>query len=416
MKQLPLEPRVDPSQPAPSSRRIVSIDALRGFDMIWIVGGQQIIQSILQFCKPAVRASLTLPLSEHAEWDGFTFYDLIFPLFIFLVGISTVFPLSRLLTEQGKGAAYRRLVRRSAILFLLGVFYYGGFAKHWPDIRLLGVLQRIALCYLFAGIIFIHFRVRGIVLALVMLLAGYWALLSFVPVPGVGKVSFAPGENWPNYIDAHCLIGQKYNQTWDPEGLLSTLPAIGTCLIGVLVGLLMRNQNVSNRAKVGYLIGGGLIGLLLGYGWGGQLSAAIGNALGHQASVEPTWGWYPFPVIKQIWTSSYVLVAGGYSCILLGLFYTVIDIWKLQRWTMPFVWIGANAIAFYMAWNIIDFGKVARRLVGGDVQTALQWAMAKAGQPAWGEPAGKLMLAAVALGLVLLLARFLYRRKIFLRV
>ena len=302
------------------------------------------------------------------------------------------------------------------ILFVLGVFYYGGFANHWPDCRLLGVLQRIALCYLVAGIIFINCRARGIVLALVILLVGYWALLAFVPVPGVGRISFAPGENWANYIDAKILIGQKYAQTWDPEGLLSTLPAIATCLIGVLVGLWVKNQNVSNWAKAGSLIGGGLIGLLLGYGWGGELATLIGNLFGHRVAVEPGWGWYPFPVIKDIWTSSYVLVAAGYSCILLGIFYAIIDIWKFERWAMPFIWIGTNAITLYMAWNIVDFEKLAHRLVGGGVRTAVEWLMSLVGQPTLGEPAVRLVAAAVALGLMLLLARFLYRRKIFLRV
>jgi predicted acyltransferase len=371
-----------PKEPgaAPPSQRILSVDVLRGFDMFWIVGGEAFVAALLQFCGGSVRQAL-LPQLEHAAWEGFRFYDLIFPLFVFVVGMSAVFSLERILAEQGKAAAYRRVVRRAVVLFLLGVFYYGGFANRWPDIRLLGVLQRIALCYLFTGILFIHFRLRGIVITLAALLVGYWAWLTFVPVPGVGAPSFAPGRNWPNYLDSLYLIGKRWDGQWDPEGLLSTLPAIATCLMGVLAARLLKNRSLSETAKLGCLLGGGILCVCLGYAWGLQ-----------------------FPVIKKIWTSSFVLVAGGYSLILLGVFHAVIDVWKLQRWSLPFLWIGTNAITLYMLTNVVDFRQLARRFANGNIHAAL------------GDPLGNLLLAAVGLGLVLAVARFLYRRKIFLRI
>jgi predicted acyltransferase len=364
----------------PKSQRILSVDALRGFDMFWIVGGEGVVIAIIKlFGVPAQKA--LLPQLDHAPWAGFTFYDLIFPLFVFLVGMSTVFSLGKLISTSGKKAAYQRLIRRFMLLFLMGIFYYGGLANKWPEIRLLGVLQRISLCYLSTGILFIHFRLRGLIITFVILLVSYWAFLTFIPVPGQSEISFAEGQNLTNYLDSQYLIGRKWDGKWDPEGLLSTLPAIATCLLGVFVALLLKNQSLAEKKKVYYLIGGGILSLILGYLWGLQ-----------------------FPIIKKIWTSSYVLVAGGYSCLSMGIFYLVIDIWKIQKWTLPFIWIGTNAITTYMARNILDFDGLAARFVGGDLQNAL------------GQQWGLLLLAAVSLALTLLLIRFLYQRKIFLRV
>jgi predicted acyltransferase len=370
---------------AASSQRILSVDVLRGFDMFWLVGANPLAISLLEFLGPTGEKGIRQ--LRHVAWEGFTFRDLVFPLFVFLVGMSTVFSLGRLLAQNGKAAAYRRLLRRAAMLYFLGWFVSGGFSNCWPNVRLLGVLHRIALCYLFTGILFIHCRLRGMIIACVALLTGYWALLSFVPVPGAGDdflaTRFAAGTNWANYIDSRFLPGVKIygNGTWDPEGLLSTLPAIATCLLGVFAALLLKNPNVSERGKVGWLLGGGLLGVVLGYAWGLQ-----------------------FPIIKNIWTSSYVVLAGGYSCLLLGLFYGVIDVWKFQRWTLLFVWIGTNAITLYLIRPLANFDGLANRLVGGDVQAAL------------GKPMSGLVFNAVSLLLSLILARFLYQHKIFLRV
>ena len=321
------------------------------------------------------------PQLKHAAWEGFTLTDLIFPLFIFLVGMTTVLSLSKILRLHGKRAAYWRLLRRTVVLFLLGIFYSHGLSHGWPDVRLMGVLQRIALCYFFTGLLVMHLKLHGLIGVTIVLLAGYWAWLSFVPVPGLGEVSFAPSENWANYLDAKFLPGYKHDGSWDPEGYLSTLPAIATCLLGVLAARLLRNERLSEGKKIGCLLGAGILCVTLGYAWGLQ-----------------------FPVIKKIWTSSYVLVAGGYSFLLLSVFYMVIDVWKLHRWATPFVWIGSNAITLYMVCNMIDFNALARRLVGGDVQAAL------------GSSVGGLLLASVSFGLLLTLAWYLHRRKIYLRV
>jgi predicted acyltransferase len=208
---------------------------------------------------------------------------------------------------------------------------------------------------------------------------GYWAWLSFVPVPGLGRVSFAKGENWTNYIDSRWLPLRKFDGAWDPEGILSTLPAVAGCLIGCFAGLFMMNNKVAAAKKGLYFIGAGVVLIAAGYLWGLQ-----------------------FPVIKKIWTSSFVLVASGYSCILLGMFYQVIDVWKWRAWTVPFMWIGSNALAIYMARNLVEFRKIAGRFVG---DTAF-----------FPNPVTDLTTTCVSLLLIILLAGFLYRKKVFIRI
>lgn len=369
---------------AAASTRLLSLDALRGFDMFWIVGAEGLVHALDKISDTGAVRALANQL-RHKPWEGFAFYDLIFPMFVFIVGVSLVFSLGKILNQEGTLGAYKRILRRSILLFALGLWYYGGASNEWPNIRVMGVLNRIALCYLFAGLIFCHFKAKGIIGVSAALLIGYWALMSFVPVPGVGTGSFAPGANLANYLDKIYLPGKRYDGDWDPEGLLSTLPAIGTCLLGVLAGFLLKNDAVAPRQKAAYLIGGGIAGVILGFLWGLQ-----------------------FPVIKKIWTSSYVLVAGGYSSILLGLFYQVIEVWRYQKWAMPFVWIGMNPITIYLLDNILNFEKLAARFVGGDIKNFLDAGVMKG--------FGDLMIQVVALGICFAIVRFLYLRKVFLRL
>ena len=187
-------------------------------------------------------------------------------------------------------------------------------------------------------------------------------------------------------MDQKYLPGRKWDGTWDPEGILSTIPAIGTCLLGVFAGLLLQDQKIKDPRKVIYLLSFGVVGVALGLLWGLQ-----------------------FPVIKKIWTSSYVLVAGGYSAILLGAFYQIVDVWKWQRWCRPFVWIGMNSIALYRADNILgSFASLAPRLVGGDTESFLDAHVAQG--------AGQVILALTGVLPAIWSARFLYQRKVFLRL
>ncbi len=391
----------------------MSLDALRGFDMFWIIGVDSLAGAFYQMSqtKPAHFFAYQL---DHSEWQGFRFYDLIFPLFIFIVGVSLVFSLGKTMATAGRAQALKRIFIRSVLLYGLGIFEYGGFSNLWPDIRLLGVLQRIALAYFFTGLCFCFFRPRTLVAICAGLLIGYWALMTFVPFPDVRPTSqtqvisqetgftnvsqlniastnyirgkFIEGVNLCNYVDQKYLPGSKWYGTWDPEGILSTIPAIGTCLLGVFAGLLLRDQKIKDRRKVIYLLSFGVAGVVLGWLWGLQ-----------------------FPVIKKIWTSSYVLVAGGYSALLLGAFYQIVDVWKWQGWYRPFVWIGMNSITLYMTDNILgSFTNPAKRLVGGDIKAFLDAHVTQG--------FGQLMIALTGVLLALWLARFLYQRKIFLRL
>jgi predicted acyltransferase len=402
----------DPTVPG----RLLSLDALRGFDMFMILGADDTAYALQHMHDQGVIQFLATQF-DHADWAGFRFYDLIFPLFVFMVGVSIVFSLTKQLQREGRAAAYKRIFRRFVLMFALALIYSGGVTQRWPDIRLLGVLNRIALCYLFTALIFIHFRGKAMVAITASLLIVYWALMSWVPFPDLrprtpsGELVYstldltnAPstallnwtstnqlrgvfdkGVNLANYLDQKYLPGKKWNGTWDPEGLLSTLSAIATCLLGVFAGLLLQNPTVNPQQKVYWLCGAGALAVIAGFLWG-----------------------LNFPVIKKIWSSSYVLVAGGYSALLLGAFYQMIEIWQWRKWTTPFVWIGANAITLYMANNIVNPTRLAHRLAGGDVEHFFD--------ATFGGGSGDLLIAIVALALLLILARFLYQRKIFLRL
>ena len=209
--------------------------------MMWIAGAYALDGALRNLeGGPIVRFFATQ--FDHAKWEGFHFYDLIFPLFIFLLGVAIPLSVGRLAEREGRAAALRRVVRRAGLMYLLGLFYYGGLSTPFDQIRLLGVLQRLALCYLGASLLFLYFRPRTLVAVCAGLLVGYWALLTFVPVPGFGAGDFAETHNLSDWIDSRYLPGRKWRGDHDPEGLLSTLPALASCLLGVFAGLHLRDS------------------------------------------------------------------------------------------------------------------------------------------------------------------------------
>jgi predicted acyltransferase len=372
------------------ARRIVSIDALRGFSMFCIIGLDGAMWGLAEMSqgKGAVVSATGSFLGDqftHVYWEGLRFYDFIFPLFIFVTGVSIVLSLPPLVEREGKTKAHLRVMRRSLLLYVLGVVAYGGISLHWADARLLGVLQRIALCYLFTSFMFLNFNLRGLLVALVAVLLGYWALMTFVPVPGIGTGSFAPDANLADWIDYHYLPGRLWEGTRDPEGMLSTLPAIGTCLFGVFAGLLLCDIRISAQQKTLWLTAYGCVLIAIGYLWA-----------------------LPFPIIKAIWTSSFVLVTAGYSAILLAAMHQIIDVWGWRRWATIFIWIGANAIMLYFLNEILGFEPFVARFVGGDFATFLNHAVTQG--------AGGFVTHVLGLVFAIALAGFLYRRKVFLRV
>jgi predicted acyltransferase len=370
--------------------RVVSVDALRGINMFWIMGFDGAMGALAQMSdgkRPAVQAagSFLGTQFEHVAWDGLRFYDLIFPLFVFLTGVSIVLSLPRLVEREGLAKAHLRVFRRSLLLYAMGLIAYGGFSAHWADVRLLGVLQRIALCYFFTSLMFLNFNLRGLIAAAVALLVGYWALMTFIPVPGIGAASYAADANLANWIDYNYLPGRLWDVTRDPEGMLSTLPAIGTCLFGVFAGLLLRDSRFSEQQKSLWLVVAGCALLAAGYLWALQ-----------------------FPIIKAIWTSSFVLVTAGYGAILLAAMHQIIDVWGWRRWATVFVWIGANALALYFLNDIFNFWSLAARFVGGDFSSLLDRSVAQG--------TGNFVTHLLMLAFTVLLAGFLYRHKIFIRV
>lgn len=370
--------------PSKKSNRLMSLDALRGFDMFWIIGADSLAMSLKKISPDGVVGAVADQL-DHVPWEGFRFYDMIFPLFVFIIGISVVFSLGGKLESQSRFALSGQVFRRFLILYVLGLFYYGGISDGVEKIRLLGVLQRLAFCYLAAGLAFLWLRPRAIATLCGGLLVGYWAMMTFVPVPGHGAGVFEEGKNLANYLDSQYLPLFKWNGDHDPEGMLSTLPAMGSCLLGLMAGLLLRHHGLEGGAKARILIVGGIASVVAGFLWGLQ-----------------------FPVIKNIWTSSFVLVAGGFSSMLMGLFYYVVDVRNHQRWCQPFVWIGMNSITIYLLTNLVNMEDVAKRLVGGPVAESMNHHLAKG--------AGELLIAAVALGLCLAIVKFLYDRRIFLKI
>jgi predicted acyltransferase len=363
-----------------ATARLMSLDALRGFDMFWIVGADALVEGLRKVSDTGPISSLARQL-EHVDWQGFHFEDLIFPMFVFIVGVSLVFSLTRALEEGGRAGAVWRILRRAVLLYVLGIITYGGFSTTFHEIRLLGVLQRIALAYLFAGLIFCYFGTKGRIAWCVGLLVGYWVIMTFVPVPGGTAGNFAAGQNLTNWIDKHYLPLRKWDGDYDPEGLLSTLPAIANCLLGVFAGMLLRDGKLSPWRKVALLAAAGISLVALGWLWSLQ-----------------------FAVIKKIWTSSFVLVACGYSSLFLAAFYLTVDVLGWRRWAVPFVWIGANPITIYMLHNLVDVGAISRRLAGGEF-----------GKVCFGR-FSDLVVAAVGMAITFGIARFLYQRKIFLRV
>jgi predicted acyltransferase len=420
-------------------QRLASIDALRGFDMFWIMGADALAQALHRL-TPSGPTTFVADQLEHAEWGGFHFYDLIFPLFLFLAGVSLVFSLSRTIETAGRAEALKRVVRRGILLFVIGIIYSGGFSNRWPDMRLMGVLNRIALAYMFAGVFFCFFRPKALIAICAGLLVGYWAIMSFTPIRDIqltkdnmigvakergdtdavdalqalrrsGNVStnaaawaaservfygttnyvtgkFDKGYNVCDHFDFKHLPGKKYDNYFDPEGYLSTIPAIGTCLLGAFAGFLLKNQTVEGRRKVIYLLSAGVLAAALGWAWNLQ-----------------------FPVVKKIWTSSYVLVAGGYSAILLGLFYWIVDVLEWRGWCKPFIWMGMNSITVYLASNLMGGGgwlKLGTRFAGGNVRDFLDQHI--------GRGMGEMTVAIVGLTLAFWFCYALYKRKIFLRL
>lgn len=363
------------------SQRLVSLDVLRGFDMFWILGMEEVGVAIAR-ASGAPWAQFVGRQLDHAAWAGFHFLDLIFPMFVFISGMSVVFSSEKAVATFGRSGAAWKIVKRCVILYLLGVFIYGGLARvSHPDARWMGVLQRLAICGLAGGLAYLYIPRKGRVILAAVLLIGYWAAMSFVPVPGYGAGDFAEGHNLANWFDTQFLGGFKWeNKGWDPEGLLSTLPAIGSALLGIFAGEWLKHGKGTVWKKAGGLLVAGLVCVAAGWLWNLQ-----------------------FPVIKKLWTSSFVLVAGGYSMLLLAAAVAMVDGMGIRRGVKPFIWIGMNPITLYLSHHLVNYEEASIGLLGGPIANFFG-------------PWHELVIALGVVALSLLLAWFLYSRKIFLRI
>lgn len=356
------------------SGRLHALDALRGFDMWWIVCGEGIFHSLagavrdkynliqsktdwqirgdaqLQFWEKTV-VTISNKL-HHSVWNGFTFYDLIFPLFIFIAGVSMPYSMGRQLEQAGpdKQAVRRRILRslfkRTITLLLLGMLVNGALQFNgYEHTRFASVLGRIALSCFGAALFYLYFPVKILWYVVPGILLAYWALIYLVPVPGYGAGILTPDGNITAWFDRNLLPGKLHRGVYDPEGLLSTIPAIATALLGVYCGRYIRisAKNGHTATQALYMSLAGL--LLLGTGW--------------------LWD-KVFPVNKILWTSSFVLVAAGWSLLFFSVFYYVIDVKKIRAWSMPLVWLGTNSILIYIAAHgLINFESASAFVFGG---------------------------------------------------
>ena len=371
--------------PAPKSERLLSLDALRGFDLFWIVGGHGILVALFKLTEWGWLGAIDAQL-KHVDWNGFQAYDLIFPLFLFMAGVSTPYSLTRRLTEGARGEVIRKVILRGLILVLLGIIYNNGLQwKGLENMRLGSVLGRIGLAGMFAQLIFVfnYETPKRLWAWLAGILLGYWAMLSFGHAPG-----FAPGDltmegNFASYVDRLLLPGKLHKGIHDPEGLLAVLPAIGNALLGILAGLWLRRsaEEVSGDRKAAGLAIAGIVLLAVGGLWS-----------------------FVFPLNKNLWTSSFVLWTCGWSSLLLASFYWLIDVrgW-LKAFGAFFAVIGMNSVLIYMSGKFLNFDFTGQALFGG---------LARAFPPA----VASVVLVTGIFAVKWLLFWFLKRQKIFLKV
>lgn len=323
------------------NKRLLSLDALRGFDMFFIMGGGALLLSLSSFLPDNISAVVAEQMG-HKEWHGFAFYDLIFPLFLFLAGVS--FPFSLAKVGKNKSRILLKIVRRAFLLIFLGVLYNGLLNFDFENIRYASVLGRIGLAWAVAALIYLYGGKNVSMVLSAIILLGYWALLALVKAPdALPEVSvFSMEGSIVGYIDRLFLPGALHLGIHDPEGLLSTLPAVVTAMAGIFTGEFVRDNKVKEYRKVGIMLCASFLLLVIGYLWG-----------------------MVFPINKNLWTSSFVLFAAGWSLLLFALFYLVIDVVGLKGWSFFFRVIGMNSITIYLLQQFFDFHKPVQTVFGG---------------------------------------------------
>jgi predicted acyltransferase len=363
------------------TQRLYSLDALRGFDMFWIIGGDRLVRSLGEATGSPFWIAFGEQL-EHPYWNGFTAYDLIFPLFMFVAGVSVPYSIGRAL-EKGKSKSQImwRVLTRGLILIVLGMVYNNGIEITPLDrFRFPSVLGKIGASYIFANIIYLYAGKRSRVLWYAGLLICYWLLLKFTSAPGFPAGDLTEPGNFMSYFDRTVLPGKLSRNIHDTVGLLNLITGTCTILAGIITGVYLKNSNDFPAKKVlWFLISGvGCIGLAL------------------------LWN-IDFPINKNLWSSSFVLLTTGLSLLLLAIFYFIIDVQGYKRWTLFFRVIGMNSILIYLSWRFINWDYTAKAFFTWLLQVV-------------GKPYDAAVLAACAIIIEWLFLYFLYRKKVFLKV
>jgi hypothetical protein len=364
------------------SQRLVSLDALRGFDMLFIMGADDLFHELSKITNWQVFNVLSEQM-DHATWNGFRAYDMIFPLFLFITGVATPFSIGREIEKgNSKQKLLFRIFKRACILFLLGFIYNNGLQHIYPleKLRFPSVLGRIGIAYLFANFIYLYSKEKYYLIWFISLLLGYWLLLRFTAAPGFHPGDFSMSGNFVSYIDRMFIPGSLYLNTHDPEGILSTIPAVSTGLLGIMTGSYLRNNSSDSSQKIKTLLVTGLILIAIAQLWN-----------------------LDFPINKNLWTSSFALQAGGISIILLTIFYFIIDIKGYQKWAYFFKVIGMNSILIYMSAVFIDWEFTGKSFFG--------WLA-----DLFGTPFDAIIIIFSIMTVKWLFLNFLYKKKIFLKV
>ena len=365
----------------PAAERLTALDAFRGATIAFMV----LVNT------PGTGQAVYAPL-RHARWHGWTPTDAVFPSFVWITGLAMTLSLGRRLAQgASREELLRQALRRALALFALGLLVYSFPVPDLGTFRVLGVLQRIAICYFAGAAIYLYTGVRGQIAATLFFLLSYWLLMAFAPVPGLGAGHLERGANFSNYIDSIVLGAHNYGntKTWDPEGVVSTLPAIASCLLGILAGhIVARPDALAIRTTWMFFTGFLLI---------------------FAAQVANVW----LPINKEIWTSSFALQMAGLDFAMLASVLWIADARGHARWFRPFVIFGMNAIAVYMASELLDI--ILNKIPMGDT-TARVWLYETFFAPLASPHNASLLYALSYVGLMYLLAWWMYRRGWFVRV
>ncbi|MCF8475306.1 MAG: DUF5009 domain-containing protein [Emcibacter sp.] len=303
-----------------TQERLISLDVFRGFTICLMI----VVNS------PGLHDQIYSPLA-HSDWNGVTTTDLVFPFFLFIVGVSAVLGLGKQVTSGlSEKTMVIKIIKRAAIIFALGILlnlFFSGFTS----LRIPGVLQRIAIVFLICGLLFLKTDWKGQLKVGLMLLIGYWMAMVWIPVPGIGVGVLEPGKNLASWIDSQLIPFKMYKGTWDPEGLLSTLPALATAISGMLVGHIIKS-NQDQKTQIIWIFLAGFLAFCFG----------------------SIWGWF-FPMNKSIWTSSYVLYTSGIAAMTLASSIWFVDVMKFSKGLKLGIIFGANSIVAYMLHGVLKY-------------------------------------------------------------